>query len=162
MAIKRRKIWVSIIKKEIPKAHKQKVSNRKEVLGSLKKVWFHFNMQSTVGVYCCHVSCWMPYSHFFPNEQLATQCMKECKRSAIQSQKVMKETPTRARRLCKEMQVYWKRFEKVEKEHRKRAEKEALEQRKMDHELAEVRDTLDIYFLKMFLTNYPKSSEKLI
>ena len=81
-------------------------------------------------------------SHYFLDEQLATQCMKECKRSAIQSQKVMKETPTRARRLCKEMQVYWKRFEKVEKEHRKRAEKEALEQRKMDHELAEVRDTV--------------------
>ena len=38
MAIKRRKVWVSIMKKEIPKAHKQKVSNRKEVLGSLKKV----------------------------------------------------------------------------------------------------------------------------
>ena len=42
VAIKRRKIWVSIIRKEIPKAHKQKVSNRKEVLGSLKKVWFPF------------------------------------------------------------------------------------------------------------------------
>ena len=80
---------------------------------------------------------WIMCFSLFSN-QLATQCMKECKRSAIQSQKVMKETPTRARRLCKEMQVYWKRFEKVEKEHRKRAEKEALEQRKMDHELAEV------------------------
>ena len=37
-AIKRRKVWVSIIKKEIPRAHKQKLSNRKEVLSSLKKV----------------------------------------------------------------------------------------------------------------------------
>ena len=37
-AIKRRKVWVAIVKKEIPKAHKQKVSNRKEVLSSLKKV----------------------------------------------------------------------------------------------------------------------------
>ena len=86
--------------------------------------------------------------------------MKEGKRSAIQSQKVMKETPTRARRLCKEMQVYWKRFEKVEKEHRKRAEKEALEQRKMDHELAEVRDTvmssesMTHLLPKISLTNY--------
>ncbi len=38
MAIKRRKVWVSIVKKEIPRAHKQKVSNRKDVLGTLKKV----------------------------------------------------------------------------------------------------------------------------
>ena len=37
-AIKRRKVWVAIVKKEIPKAHKQKISNRKEVLSSLKKV----------------------------------------------------------------------------------------------------------------------------
>ncbi|KAL3872724.1 hypothetical protein ACJMK2_035930 [Sinanodonta woodiana] len=104
---KRRKIWISIAKKEIPKAQKQKASARKEMLQSLKKI--------------------------------SQQCMRECKRAAIQSQKTMKEIPSRARRLTREMLVYWKRFEKVEKEHRKRVEKEALEQRKMDLELKEAR-----------------------
>lgn len=70
--------------------------------------------------------------------QVSTQCMKECRRAAIQSQKVMKETPSRARRITREMLLYWKRFDKVEKEHRRKAEKEALEQRKMDLELREV------------------------
>ncbi|XP_029637350.1 chromatin-remodeling ATPase INO80-like [Octopus sinensis] len=104
---KRRKIWLSIAKKEIPKAQKQKASARKEMLSTLKKI--------------------------------SQQCMKDCRRAALQSQKVMKETPQRAKRLTREMQIYWKRFEKVEKEHRKRAEKEAQEQRKMDLELREAR-----------------------
>lgn len=104
---KRRKIWLSIAKKEIPKAQKQKASARKEMLSTLKKI--------------------------------SQQCMKDCRRAALQSQKVMKETPQRAKRITREMQIYWKRFEKVEKEHRKRAEKEAQEQRKMDLELREAR-----------------------
>ncbi|XP_071081185.1 chromatin-remodeling ATPase INO80-like [Haliotis cracherodii] len=105
--IKRKRIWIAIAKKEIPKAQKQKASARKEMLTLLKKV--------------------------------STQCMKECRRAAIQSQKVMKETPSRARRITREMLLYWKRFDKVEKEHRRKAEKEALEQRKMDLELREAR-----------------------
>ncbi|XP_059148213.1 chromatin-remodeling ATPase INO80-like isoform X2 [Physella acuta] len=36
--IKRRKLWVSIAKKEIPRAQKQKVSARKEMLATMKKV----------------------------------------------------------------------------------------------------------------------------
>ncbi|VDI53953.1 DNA helicase INO80 [Mytilus galloprovincialis] len=36
--IKRKKLWITIAKKEIPKAQKQKVAARKEVLQSLKKV----------------------------------------------------------------------------------------------------------------------------
>ncbi|KAL5008979.1 hypothetical protein ScPMuIL_014560 [Solemya velum] len=104
---KRRRLWISIAKKEIPKAQKQKVAARKEMMQSLRKI-----------------------SH---------QCMKECKRAAVQSQKTMKETPSRAKRVTREMLLYWKRFEKVEKEHRKRAEKEAQEQRKMDLELREAR-----------------------
>lgn len=104
---KRRKIWMSIAKKEIPRAQKQKASARKEMLTVLKKV--------------------------------SQQCVRECRRAALQSQKTMKETPSRARRLTREMLIYWKRFEKVEKEHRKRAEKEAQEQRKHDLELMEAR-----------------------
>ncbi|PVD25847.1 hypothetical protein C0Q70_13511 [Pomacea canaliculata] len=104
---KRRKIWTSIAKKEIPRAQKQKASARKEMMTVLKKV--------------------------------SQQCVRECRRSALQSQKTMKETPSRARRLTREMLIYWKRFEKVEKEHRKRAEKEAQEQRKHDLELMEAR-----------------------
>ncbi|KAK7487146.1 hypothetical protein BaRGS_00021641 [Batillaria attramentaria] len=104
---KRRKIWTSIAKKEIPRAQKQKASARKEMLTVLKKV--------------------------------SQQCVRECRRAALQSQKTMKETPSRARRLTREMLIYWKRFEKVEKEHRKRAEKEAQEQRKHDLELMEAR-----------------------
>ncbi|XP_041352377.1 chromatin-remodeling ATPase INO80-like [Gigantopelta aegis] len=104
---KRKRLWINIAKKEIPKAQKQKASARKEAMTTLKKV--------------------------------ATQCMKECRRAALQSQKVMKEVPSRARRLTREMLLYWKRFEKVEKEHRRKVEKEALEQRKMDLELREAR-----------------------
>ncbi|KAJ8308012.1 LOW QUALITY PROTEIN: hypothetical protein KUTeg_012886 [Tegillarca granosa] len=87
--IKRKRLWLSITKKEIPK--------------------------------------------------IAQQCMRECRRAAIQSQKTMKETPSRAKRLTREMLSYWKRFEKVEKEHRKKAEKEAQEQRKFDLELREAK-----------------------
>ncbi|XP_060081949.1 chromatin-remodeling ATPase INO80-like [Ylistrum balloti] len=104
---KRRRLWISIAKKEIPKAQKQKASARKEMLQTFKKI--------------------------------SQQCMRECRRAAIQSQKTMKEIPSRAKRLSREMQTYWKRFEKVEKEHRKRAEKEAQEQRKMDVELREAK-----------------------
>ncbi|KAL8590096.1 hypothetical protein ACOMHN_034327 [Nucella lapillus] len=104
---KRRKIWISIAKKEIPKAQKQKASARKEMLNVLKKV--------------------------------SQQCVRDRRRSGLQSQKTTKETPSRARRLTREMLIYWKRFEKVEKEHRKRAEKEAQEQRKHDLELMEAR-----------------------
>lgn len=78
--------------------------------------------------------------------QIAQQCMRECRRAAIQSQKTMKETPSRAKRLTREMLSYWKRFEKVEKEHRKKAEKEAQEQRKFDLELREV---LLLYYRNM-------------
>lgn len=35
---KRRRLWISIVKKEIPKAQKQKVSARKEVLQQMKKI----------------------------------------------------------------------------------------------------------------------------
>ena len=70
--------------------------------------------------------------------QVAKECQRECRRSAILSQKTMKDAVARARRLSKEMQAYWKRFDKVEKEHRKKAEKEAMEQRKMDIEFREV------------------------
>jgi len=70
--------------------------------------------------------------------QVAKECQRECRRSAMLSQKTMKDAMTRARRLSKEMQAYWKRFDKVEKEHRRKAEKEAMEQRKMDIEFREV------------------------
>lgn len=70
--------------------------------------------------------------------QVARECQRECRRSAMLSQKTMKDAATRARRLSKEMQAYWKRFDKVEKEHRRKAEKEAMEQRKMDMEFREV------------------------
>ena len=70
--------------------------------------------------------------------QVAKECQRECRRSAMLSQKTMKDAVTRARRLSKEMQAYWKRFDKVEKEQRRKAEKEAMEQRKMDLEFREV------------------------
>jgi len=70
--------------------------------------------------------------------QVAKECQRECRRSAMLSQKTVKDAVTRARRLSKEMQAYWKRFDKVEKEHRRKAEKEAMEQRKMDIEFREV------------------------
>ena len=38
---KRKKLWVSIAKKEIPKAQKQKASARKEMLSLLKKVFWN-------------------------------------------------------------------------------------------------------------------------
>ena len=37
-AIKRKKIWANICKKEIPKAQKQKASLRKEIMTNLRKV----------------------------------------------------------------------------------------------------------------------------
>jgi len=85
--------------------------------------------------------------------QVAKECQRECRRSAILSQKTMKDAVTRARRLSKEMQAYWKRFDKVEKEHRRKAEKEAIEQRKMDMEFREVTSSAFRYlsFLAYFM-----------
>lgn len=91
--------------------------------------------------------------------QVAKECQRECRRSAMLSQKTMKDAVTRARRLSKEMQAYWKRFDKVEKEHRRKAEKEAMEQRKMDIEFREV--TCYVHTLKYkFMHNNPSIQQQ--
>ena len=86
--------------------------------------------------------------------QVAKECQRECRRSAMLSQKTMKDAVTRARRLSKEMQAYWKRFDKVEKEHRRKAEKEAIEQRKMDMEFREVTSCALGKYRLLFLAHF--------
>lgn len=106
----RRKLWLTIAKKEISKvfffflffyiidlifaivdaksvsssqASKARVNNHKEELVSCKRA--------------------------------ATGCMRVCRLRAMQSQKAMKEIVWRAKRLTREMQSYWKRYDRVEK-----------------------------------------------
>ena len=48
LSAKRRRVWVSMCKKEIPKAAKQKASVRKEGMANLKKVMFEAYSQTCV------------------------------------------------------------------------------------------------------------------
>nr|CAD7431166.1 unnamed protein product [Timema monikensis] len=125
MAMRRKKIWVMMSKKELGKlanalvvlsstaedgeieVQRAKTNNHKEMLTSCKRV--------------------------------AQYCMKHWRQKAMQSQKNMKEILWRAKRLTREMQAYWKRYDRVERETRRRQEKEAEEQRKLDGELMEAK-----------------------
>lgn len=139
MTIRRRKMWITMSKKELGKVQRAKINNHKEMLISCKKVAQH-----------C-MKCWRQKAMQVRNLNLTRLFfMHSLVRNVayiyyiffiimIQSQKNMKETIWRAKRLTREMQSYWKRYDRVERETRRRLEKEAEEQRKMDVELIEVR-----------------------
>ncbi|OWK62683.1 DNA helicase INO80 [Lonchura striata] len=132
---RRRKVWLSIVKKELPKV--SLANGSRSVTMPENEIANQLSGDLTLRAYKQKASA---RNLFLTNsKKLAHQCMREVRRAAIQAQKNCKETLPRARRLTKEMLLYWKKYEKVEKEHRKRAEKEALEQRKLDEEMREAK-----------------------
>ncbi|XP_045175663.2 chromatin-remodeling ATPase INO80-like [Mercenaria mercenaria] len=95
---KRRRIWVNIAKKEIPKAQKQKVSARKEMLQTLKKI----SMQSMREV-----------------RRAAIQSQKQTKDSQSKARRLAREMMVYWKRFEKVEKDHRKRVEKEALEKRK-------------------------------------------
>lgn len=155
LASRRRRLWVSLSKKEIPRVNNYKTDVYNPWLSSLldccKSNLKVFKVDTFINCTCLFLPTQEQKKKAAARKEMlaclkkvAKEGQKESRRQALQSQKLMKEGVVRARRLSKEMMVYWKRFEKVEKEHRRKAEKEAQEQRKMDVEHREVRTYIRI------------------